>query len=112
MDNSANNPKLQLDRREFLNWGRQGLGATALASLLLQECQAGNPMQVQDNGRAKRAIHIWLVGGLSHLDSFDYKPELEKMHGKSLETDEQVDLFFGQMGQLRQPDWEVLSWVG
>ncbi|GAA4472985.1 DUF1501 domain-containing protein [Novipirellula rosea] len=56
--------------------------------------------------KAKRAIHICLVGGLSHVDSFDPKPALTKMHGKSLQTDEQVDLFFGQMGLLRRQDWE------
>ncbi|HBN78001.1 MAG TPA: DUF1501 domain-containing protein, partial [Planctomycetaceae bacterium] len=52
------------------------------------------------------AIHICLVGGMSHVDSFDYKPELKKFHGKSLQTDEQPDLFFGKMGLLRQQDWE------
>ncbi len=32
--------------------------------------------------KAKRAIHINLFGGLSQVDSFDYKPELAKHHGK------------------------------
>ena len=34
--------------------------------------------------KAKRVIHICLCGGLSHVDSFDYKPELAKYHGKPL----------------------------
>jgi hypothetical protein len=55
---------------------------------------------------AKRAIQICLVGGLSHLDSLDYKPELEKFHGKTLQTQEKPDIFFGQMGLLRKSDWE------
>jgi hypothetical protein len=46
------------------------------------------------------------VGGLSHLDSFDHKPELEKLHGKTLQTQEKPDIFFGQMGLLRKSDWE------
>ena len=37
---------------------------------------------------------------------FDYKPELVRLHGKSLVTDEKPDVFFGQVGLLREPDWE------
>lgn len=94
-----------LSRRDLFHWGINGLGATALASLLAGEKilaadALGNPQP-----KAKRAIHICLVGGLSHVDSFDHKPELKKLHGKSLQTDEQLDLFFGQMGLLRSEDW-------
>jgi len=56
--------------------------------------------------RARRAIQICLVGGLSHLDSWDYKPQLIASHGQSLQTTEKPDIFFGQMGLLRKPDWE------
>ncbi|MFN9877892.1 MAG: DUF1501 domain-containing protein, partial [Planctomycetota bacterium] len=56
--------------------------------------------------RVKRAIQICLIGGLSHLDSFDYKPELARFHGKSLQSSEQPDIFFGQVGLLRQSDWK------
>ncbi len=100
-----------MDRRDFLNWGIHGLGATALASLLCAEgrtwTEATNATDTfpQFAPRAKRAIHICLIGGLSHLDSFDFKPELVKYHGKSLDSDEQPDIFFGQVGLLRQSDW-------
>ncbi len=93
-------------RRELFDWGLRGLGATALASLLARESAAEVARQSMLTAKAKRAIHVCLVGGLSHVDSFDYKPELERMHGKNLQTDEQVDLFFGKMGQLRQSDWK------
>ena len=56
--------------------------------------------------RAVRAIHICLAGAMSHLDTFDYKPTLVKMHGKSLVSSERPDVFFGQVGLLRKPDWE------
>jgi hypothetical protein len=56
--------------------------------------------------KAKRAIQISLVGGMSHIDSFDYKPELTKRHGKPLGGDAKPDVFFGQVGLLRKPDWE------
>jgi hypothetical protein len=45
------------------------------------------------------------VGALSHVDSFDFKPDLVDSHGKSLASDERPDVFFGQVGLLRKPDW-------
>ncbi len=97
-----------MHRRELFDWGLHGLGATALASMLCDESQATAAADARPHfaAPAKRAIHICLVGGLSHVDSFDYKPELEKFHGKTLQTDEKPDLFFGQMGLLRKADWE------
>lgn len=95
-------------RRDFFHWGMNGLAATAFTSLLCRETETfAAPKDARTIApKAKRAIHICLVGGMSHVDSFDYKPELKKFHGKSLKTDEEVDLFFGQMGLLRKEDWE------
>lgn len=95
-----------LDRRQFFHWGINGLGATALTSLLLQDKVLDAGTIADQPGKAKRAIHICLVGGLSHLDSFDYKPELERLHGKSFESEEKPDLFFGKIGLLRKNDWQ------
>jgi hypothetical protein len=98
-----------LQRRELFNWGINGLGATALTLLLAREKTMASLAKPDGNAnrmKAKRAIQICLVGGLSHLDSFDYKPELSKMHGKSLQSDEQPDVFFGQIGLLRKEDWK------
>lgn len=94
-----------LDRRDFFHWGINGLGATALAALLSGETASAAEASSVLQPKAKRAIHICLVGGLSHVDSFDYKPELRKMHGKSLQTEEKPDIFFGQIGLLRGEDW-------
>lgn len=55
--------------------------------------------------KAKRAIHICLCGGFSHIDTFDYKPELSKRHGTPLTGDERPDVFFGKVGLLRKNDW-------
>ena len=57
-------------------------------------------------GVAKRVIHICLVGGMSHIDSFDHKPELTKSHGKQAQLSEKPDIFFGRVGPLRGADWE------
>ncbi len=103
-----------VDRRGFFSWARSGLGGAALASLLLQDRHAGAepvPGEAADPpphhpAKAKRAIHICLCGALSHLDSFDYKPELTRLHGKPMPASEKPDVFFGQVGLLRKNDWE------
>jgi hypothetical protein len=102
------------DRREFFSWVRDGLGAAALATLLLRDGAAradAVPGEAADPcphfpAKAKRAIHICLVGAMSHVDTFDYKPGLIKAHGQSLTARERPDVFFGQVGLLRKPDWE------
>jgi hypothetical protein len=107
-------------RREWLSWVGNGLGSAALATLMLRDgsaraapASAGTTMAAgaadpfpHHPPKAKRAIHICLCGGLSHVDSFDYKPALAKQHGKSLGASERPDVFFGQVGLLRKNDWE------
>lgn len=93
-------------RRDLFHWGLHGLGATALLSLFKETARSEVDMSgTAPKVRAKRAVQICLVGGMSHLDSFDYKPALEQHHGQSLATDEPPDIFFGQVGLLRKSDW-------
>ena len=109
--NLATDPST-INRRRFLNWGVHGIGATALISLLQADGILGADDAAPATGfpnyapKARRAIHICLVGGMSHIDSFDYKPVLDKLHGKSLQTEEKPDIFFGKVGLLRKSDWE------
>src|SRR5262249_21450458 len=94
-----------LDRRDFLGQMSGGLGSTARLHLLHCDglLDAGEARPV---AKAKRAVQITLVGGLSHVDSFDHKPELAKRHGQSLKTSTPADTFFGQIGLLRKNDWD------
>ncbi len=99
-----------MNRRDFLHWTAHGLGGAALASLLSRDGNAA-PGEASDppphhTPKARRAIHICLCGALSQVDSFDYKPELGRLHGRSLQSSERPDVFFGQVGLLRRPDWE------
>lgn len=102
-------PARKLNRREWFHWGSNGLGATALLSLFArdQQLRAQSPRvpAMTHQPAAKRAIHICLVGGMSHIDSFDYKPALEANHGKTLQYDKKPDIFFGKVGLLRKPDF-------
>ena len=68
------------DRRDFLNWSLQGTGATALTNLLLKDQVHASDTSLVTHypAKAKRVIHICLVGGMSHIDSFDPKPHLTK----------------------------------
>ncbi len=52
--------------------------------------------------KAKRAIQIFLQGGLSHVDSLDYKPALEKLHGKSVPGEDRPQAFMGKVGRLHK----------
>ncbi len=100
-------------RRDFFHWAATGLGGAALASLVGSPRiaqAAGTLPEARDpwphhSGKAKRAIHICLCGGFSQVDSFDYKPALETYHGKKFGGIETADVFFGQIGLLRQSDW-------
>ncbi len=91
-------------RRDFASWSVGGLAATAMLHLLGRDAAAAPKPHFL--AKAKRVVHISLIGGLSHLDSFDYKPKLAKLHGQKLATTETPDTFFGQFGLLRQPDWK------
>lgn len=95
-----------ITRRTFLDWTKTGLGGAAAASLLLREGFAAPPKLSHHTPTAQRVIHICLCGGLSQVDSFDYKPKLKELHGKSLQADERPDVFFGKVGLLRKNDWE------
>jgi hypothetical protein len=80
-------------RRHFLLQAGGGCGALALAWLLARDGFAAdkiapaNPLRAkppQFDAKAKSVIFMFMVGGPSHIDLFDPKPELLKQHGKPL----------------------------
>jgi hypothetical protein len=80
-------PDLGCSRREFLQTTGYGLGAMALAHLLARDSHAvpiTRPSRPDFAPRAKRCIFLFMVGGPSQMDLFDPKPELNKLHGKTL----------------------------
>ncbi len=101
-----------LTRRSLLHHAALGVGGIALAQLLALEGRLAAALdQTRLDGlhhppRAKQLIHIFLGGGLSHVDSFDWKPDLEQHHGQELpETFGQADAFFGKVGRLHRPHY-------
>ena len=70
-------------RREMLVRTANGFGAVALASMLAEEGRAADGKPVNHHpARAKAIIFLYMDGGVSQVDSFDYKPLLEKHHGE------------------------------
>jgi uncharacterized protein DUF1501 len=79
----------RLARRRFLARSAGGLGAAALAALGTPGFGMSAPGALSPQGphfapTAKRVIYLFMSGGPSHIDLFDYKPSLEKIHGKEL----------------------------
>ncbi len=82
-----------MNRREALRRAACGFGYLALAGLAGQQARATAvdplaPRQPHFPARAKRVIFIFMQGGPSHVDSFDYKPQLEIDDGKMLPFDD------------------------
>jgi len=74
-----------LKRRTFLRAGAAGLGGLAVNTLLQREAMGiGQPDFPHHKPTAKRVIYMFMSGGPSHIDLFDYKPTLVKQHGEPL----------------------------
>ena len=78
-----------VNRRTFLRHSLSGIGLLALGDLLGADtgAQALAPKLtpgMHHPAKVKRIIHLCMAGGPSHLETFDYKPELEKRHGQAM----------------------------
>jgi hypothetical protein len=112
------------DRRGFLADFSTGLSGIALASLLSDDrslaaessertpirpkIDPGSPYAPRDShfpAKAKNVIVIFCSGACSHLDTFDYKPELIKRHGQPMPGSEKLITFQGSQGNLTKSPW-------
>src|SRR5947208_2121672 len=94
-------------RREFLTRAGGGLGLLALADMLARGDEPhGSPNPLAPHAphfpaKAKSVIWLFMNGGPSHVDTWDYKPELEKRDGQELPGfDPKTGFFSGQVGPL------------
>lgn len=110
-----------LGRRGFLRSGSAGLGGMALASLLGREKLLASappirPLWSPEHPTAPRPPHfpprasqvlvIFCSGALSHVDSWDYKPELIRRHDTPMPGSAGLVTFQGANGNLIKPLWE------
>lgn len=95
-------------RRDWFSHAVYGLGAIAVADLLRRDGHLLADGKLPNSGlhhpaKAKQIIHIFLGGGVSQVDTFDYKPALEKYHGQEIPAEfGKIDAFFGKVGKLHQ----------
>lgn len=77
----------ELNRRSFLGSSGLGIGSTALNGMLARDaaCKDSGLSGLPDLPvKAKRVIFLCMAGGPSHLETFDYKPKLDELHGKPM----------------------------
>ncbi len=102
-------PKFEKTRRWFFNHCGVGLGAMALGNLLAEAGLASTdplaPKQPQFPAKAKRVIFLFMAGAPSHLDMFDYKPQLAKFSG----TLPPADLLKGYRAAFINPNSTLLG---
>lgn len=110
---------MQASRREFLWRFGGGLGGVALAQLLGAERLLAAQSEISHSksygrrlphhpARAKRVIQLFMNGGASQMDLFDYKPELVKRHGQAFDpgAGERVEAATSEPGKVLKPGFE------
>ncbi len=82
-----------ISRRQYLLHSAMGFGSLALGGILAGEERAKPDGQPHFRPKAKRVIWLFMRGGVSHLESFDPKPALNKFAGKSISETPHADVF-------------------
>ena len=101
----------KLTRREMLKTAICGFGGLALTGMHLGEAASLNSLVPRTSlfpQRAKRVIFIFMAGGPSHVDTFDYKPELFSKDGKQIDFVGVRTNTFGKASKrtLMKPLWD------
>ena len=104
------NQAQQLNRRTMLQRCGMGVGSLGLASLLQQEGLTANPSPLvarkpHFKAKAKSVIWLFINGGPSQVDTWDYKPELAKRDGQELKGFDKFTGFFSNAvgGLMKSP---------
>ena len=105
--------KIVMTRRTALQQSACGFGGLALAGLCANSVYAANPLADKKPhlpARAKRIIFLFMQGGPSHVDTYDYKPALYKNDGKKMPFDDARTIAnTGKRGtseRVMQPMWK------
>ena len=86
-----------LTRRHALKTTACGFGSLAFHGMAAQ-----SPLTTHHQPKAKRVIFLFMAGGVSHVDSFDHKPVLEKLDGKMADFDDARTLAKTGMGATQR----------
>ena len=99
-------------RRHFLNTTACGFGSLAFAAMANASASAINPLMPRAPhypARAKRVIFLFMAGGVSHVDSFDYKPLLTQRNGEMMKFEDARAIAKTGMGapqRVFKPLWD------
>ena len=100
-----------LSRRGFLGNVYTAMAGMGLAHLLVDDRALAEQPQSEEKAKthfppkAKRVLQIFCPGAASHVDLWEYKPALEKYHGKPLPGEENFVSFQGKNGNLMKSPW-------
>lgn len=99
---------MHYSRREMLARCANGFGAVALTALLAEESRGGGSLgALHHPARTKNVIFLYMDGGPSQVDTFDYKPLLEKHHGKDPHSVFKVEpTQFNNIGKVMASPWK------
>src|SRR5919205_79198 len=94
-----------LSRRRAVFQLGGGFGGLALAHLLATDATADGPRPDFNGGlhhpaKAKRVIQLFMNGGASQMDTFDYKPELFKLSGQKFDPGARVEAATSSPGSV------------
>jgi hypothetical protein len=89
-------------RRAFLQAAGGGFGGLALSAMLARDGRA----EPHHAPQAKSVIQIFCPGGMSQVDTFDYKPELEKRNGTPFDPDGKLQFFASKPGNCQGSHWK------
>jgi hypothetical protein len=97
-------------RRGFLGAVGGGFAGMALSAMLAGErrdapAKGGGGALPHFPAKAKRVIQVFLSGGMSQVDTFDYKPELAKRAGQAFDPGGKVELFESDPGKIVPGRW-------
>lgn len=119
-DNYSSWTNTLLGRRGFLGGSFSAVAGIGLFDLLQREgWSAESPSNSQSGWnpgvgqthfapKAKRVLQIFCPGAASHLDLWDYKPDLFEQSGKPLPGEENFSSFQGKNGNLMAPPWKFV----
>ncbi|MFM7074970.1 MAG: DUF1501 domain-containing protein [Planctomycetaceae bacterium] len=101
-------PAARPSRRAWLETAGGGLGSLALTAMMAEESRAGGDPAgaLEYPPRAKRVVQLFMAGAASHIDLFDFKPELVKRHGQESDFGEPVEAFQNGLGPWLKPVWD------
>jgi Protein of unknown function (DUF1501) len=97
-----------LTRRQLMANMTTGFTGVALSQLLTSELVATPKREPHFVPRAKQVLQIFCPGAASHVDLWDYKPMLEKLHGSPMSGGEAEVTFQGKNGNLMKSPWKFV----